>query len=150
MEIFCHKEYDSYPICKFATVEQIWGQCSREGSGSIQASRAWTALKHQEKGGSGHYWETPGPMCHPDLFSHEVCDCLDLRFSMLWTVTACLASDYSPLLLFRVGINTTSRGTWKIWNVTQHGSGGSSRGTGAQVVILVLLVRLKRQESDWE
>lgn len=104
---------------------QIWGQCSRGGPGSIQASRAWTALKHQEKGGGGHSWETPGHMCHPDLFSLEVCACLDLRFSMLlqlvWpqTITHCCSSTWASAPL------QGRSGKHKRW--LQCGSGGSSR-----------------------
>lgn len=54
MEIFCHKEDDFHPSCRFA----VWNRF-----GASVAERAWehlsqqslNAVKHQEKGESGHY-----------------------------------------------------------------------------------------------
>lgn len=49
-------------------------------------------------------------MCQPDLFPHEVFVCLDLRFRCCQLLKLVWPSDYYPLLLLHVGINSTSRG----------------------------------------
>lgn len=118
LEIFWDKEDDPYPTCRFVAVEQIQGQCSGAGPGSIRSSRTWATLKHQEEMASGSTERLPAagdrgprlpswPVVSGGLLLARASDsgcCWLLK--LVWPS----ASDYYSLLLCHVSTNTISRG----------------------------------------
>lgn len=110
MEIFCLKEDDSHPICRFAAVEQIWGQCSREGLGASEPAEPELHCSTRRKGKVITAERLLAPCAS--------LTCFLMRFLFAWTSdSGCCQllklvwpSDYYPLLLLHVGINSTSRG----------------------------------------